>query len=102
VRKKLGDKKALEEVILDGNKLAKGSKYFLLLDPKASDSGTYLAYAVDTKGDGTYKIAIKDLSSGKTLKDVIEATSGEFVWAAEGQGLLYVRRNDKDHRGQWV
>ncbi|ABM62143.1 S9 family peptidase [Halorhodospira halophila] len=90
-----------EEVLLDGDALAEGHAYFQLGDWAHSDDHRYLAYAVDTSGAEAYTIRFRDLAGGADLPDALEQARGDFVWAGDGQTLLYTVLDD-EHRPRWV
>ncbi|MGL4554201.1 MAG: S9 family peptidase, partial [Gemmataceae bacterium] len=78
-----------EEILLDGNELAKGKKFFSVGGSQVSPDGTTLAYAVDETGFREYYLAVKDLTAGKLIEAGKRKTSS-FVWAADGKTLFYV------------
>jgi len=84
------------EEVLDVNELAKGHPFFDLGTLKPSPSHRYLAYSFDTSGYETYTIVIKDLETGKLLKDEITKTSGSVTWGTDD--VLYYSTVDEAHR----
>jgi oligopeptidase B len=92
--RKKGTLEAPEEVMLDGNELAKGHKYFDLDGFRVSDDGNLLAFAADVTGNREFGLSVKDLRTGKLLENafvVLGGVSGvTFEWAADGLTLLYV------------
>ena len=60
---------AEEEILLDGNELASGHKFFSLGSAGVSDDGTLLAYATDVTGFRDYHLSVKDLTTGKLIED---------------------------------
>tara|TARA_B100001123_G_scaffold83853_1_gene95951 strand:+ start:2333 stop:4399 length:2067 start_codon:yes stop_codon:yes gene_type:complete len=93
IRKKL--KSSEEEIILDVNKLAKISEFYVLANWSISPSEDLMAIAEDTTGRRQYQMRIKDISSGKFLEDTIKNTSGDMAWSLDGQYLFYVLRAPK-------
>ena len=85
--------KAREQVILDGNKAAKGLKFFAIGASEVSDDGHLLAYAVDSTGFRQYTLRIKDLRTGKLLPDRLEKV-GSLEWAADNRTLFYTVEDD--------
>ena len=79
------DADAAEEVLLDGNELAKGHAFFAIGDTSITDDGRWLAYTTDTKGFRQYTLRIKNLETGETLADEVERV-GSVVWAAGNRG----------------
>ena len=92
--RKKGNLKAEEELLLDENKMAKGLEYFSLGDFEVSDNHNFLAYSTDTNGSEKYNVFIKDLKTGKLLKDKLKDTSGDLFWSNDGQYLFYTRLDD--------
>lgn len=87
-RKKI-DPKADEEILLDGNALAKGHKFFSLGQSQVSDDGNLLAFTTDVTGFREYYLSVKDLKTGKLLEDRKVKVSG-YTWAADNKTLFYV------------
>jgi oligopeptidase B len=92
VRRK-GSLTAPEEVLLDGNEMAKGLEYFQIGSTEISPDGRLLAYTEDDKGRRQYTLKIKDLSSGAILADTVTNVMPEFVWAADNKTLVYVEKD---------
>jgi oligopeptidase B len=87
--RKKGSLDADEEVMLDGNELARGEKFFSLGATEVSPDGTKLAFATDTTGFREYMLSVKDLPTGKLLESkFVRAASA--TWAADNQTLFYV------------
>ncbi len=88
-----GTMKAKEEIILDENQLAKGEKYFSLGAFNVSPNGNLLAYTVDTTGFREYYLFIKDLKTGKLLKDRFGKVDN-VEWATDNKTLFYVAEDE--------
>ena len=91
------DADAAEEVLLDGNELAKGQAFFAIGDTDISDDGRWLAYTTDTTGFRQYTLHIKDLVTSKTLADEVERV-GSVVWAADNVTLFYTVEDQQQKR----
>ncbi len=89
---------ASEEVMLDGNLLAKGHTFCSIVGVKVNRSNKLAAFAIDTVGRRIYRLRIKDLADGKMLDEEIPAMSGNFVWAEDGQTLFYTRQDPETLR----
>jgi oligopeptidase B len=87
-RKKNGPK-AEEEVLLDGNELAKGHKFFSLGESQVSNDNRLLAFTTDVTGFREYYLSVKDLATGKLLEDRTRKVRN-FAWAADNKTLFYV------------
>jgi len=87
-----------EEVMLDGNVLARGYEYFSLGNWKMSSGQNILAYAIDTQGRRIYSIGFKNLSTGETLDDFIHSVTGNMEWGNDNRTLLYARQDPETLR----
>ncbi len=81
--------KQKEEVILDVNKLAQKKSFISLGNFETSPDHRYLAYSTNFDGSEKYTIYIKDLKTGKLLKDKIENTYYSLAWFNDNQSFLY-------------
>jgi oligopeptidase B len=88
---------AVEEVLLDGNELARGHAFFAIGDTDISDDGRWLAYSVDTRGFRQYTMHIKDLETGETLPGTVERV-GSIAWAADNRTLFYTVEDEQQKR----
>ncbi len=91
IRTNLSTKK--DEVILDVNKLAEGSKFFRLANWNVSPSENLLAFAEDKTGRRQYEIRIKNLSTGKFTQDKLKHTSGDIAWSSDSNYIFYIERD---------
>jgi oligopeptidase B len=91
------EENAPEEVVLDGNELAKGHAFFSIGDTDITDDGRWLAYTTDTKGFRQYTLRIKDLATGETLPGEVERV-GSVVWAADNRTLFYTIEDEQQKR----
>lgn len=89
-----------EEVLLDGNALAEGKKFFALGTFDVTPDGGRLAYSVDFDGDERFVLKVKDLRTGETLPDEVPDTSYGTAWSADGSTLFYITVDDawRPHR----
>jgi oligopeptidase B len=91
------DGDAAEEILLDGNELARGHAFFAIGDTDITDDGRWLAYTTDTKGFRQYTLRIKDLETGETLAGEVERV-GSVVWAADNKTLFYTVEDEQQKR----
>jgi len=87
--RKQGGPDAPEEILLDANQLAAGHDYFRLGVYKISPNHQLLAYSVDTSGDESYTLYVKDLTTGQLLPDEILNTDYSVEWTNDNQTLFY-------------
>jgi len=79
-----------EELLLDGNELAKGHKYFRLGNFAVSPTHKLLAYSTDTAGDEVYTTYFKDLKTGVTLPDQVPNVYYGMAWGNDDKTLFYI------------
>jgi oligopeptidase B len=91
------DADAAEDVLLDGNELAKNHAFFAIGDTDITDDARWLAYSTDTTGFRQYTLRIKDLETGETLADEVERV-GSVVWAADNRTLFYTVEDEQQKR----
>lgn len=94
-----------EQILLDENELAKNFEFFETGDMEISPCHQYLAYTVDTTGNESYQLYVKDLKNSQTYcliatKDKIKI-SDEIVWSADSKSILYIKLN-RAHRNYQV
>jgi oligopeptidase B len=101
--RKKGSLTAPEEVLLDVNELAKGEKFMGLGSFEVSDDSNLLAYTTDNVGFRQYRLHIKDLRTGKLLRETAERVTS-LTWAADNKTLFYgtedaqTKRSDLIHK----
>ena len=87
--RKHGSLEAAEEILLDGNAMAEGKKYFRVGNFAPSPNHMLLAYSVDFEGDEAYTIHIKDLATGELLPDTIPNTYYSLEWGNNNATFFY-------------
>lgn len=88
---------APEEIILDENEEAKGHDFYMVGGFEVSPDHKLVAYGVDLKGNESYELRVKDLTTGKqVLEKPIPDTAGNFAWAADNKTLFYVTKDKLD------
>jgi len=91
-RRKLADN-AVEEIMLNGPKLADGHSYFAVGGLTVSENNELLAYSVDTVSRRQYTIYIKNLATGELLTDKIENVTGGITWANDNKTIYYTKQD---------
>jgi oligopeptidase B len=81
---------APEQVLLDGNVLAKGHDYFDLGYVERSPDENLLAYAADFDGSELYELRFRDLTGGD-LPDVVQGVYYGAAWSADSRTFFYTR-----------
>ena len=92
--RKKGSLDAPEEVLLDVDEMAKGHAYFSATGFNISENNKLLAFGVDKVSRRQYAIYVKDLETGKLLKDTIKNTSGDPCWANDNKTFFYTVKNE--------
>ena len=80
-----------EQVLLDGNELARGHEYFDLGFVEASPDQNLLAYAVDYTGAELFELRFRDLTAGADLDDVLHDVYYGAAWATDNRTVFYVK-----------
>jgi oligopeptidase B len=84
---------APDEVLLDGNAMARDRSFFQIGTTEVSPNGELLGYTEDDVGRRQYTLHIKNLKTGETLSDRVENVQPDFVWAADNRTLIYVEKD---------
>ena len=100
--RKKGSVSSPEEIMIDGNELAKGHEYFSLGNWMVSSGQDILAYAIDTQGRRIYSIGFKNLTTGEMLSDVIPAVTGNVEWGNDNRTLFYSRQDPETLRSYQI
>jgi oligopeptidase B len=87
--RKRGSLDSAEEILLDGNAMAEGQKYFQMGAFSPSPDHKLLAYSVDDTGDEAFTVYVKDLETGALLPVDIRNTSYSLEWAEDNATLFY-------------
>ncbi len=82
-----GSMEGPEEILLDGNELAKGHTYLGMGGFQVSDDANLLAYSTDVTGFRQYSLHVKDLRTGETLPDTAERVTS-IQWAADNKTIF--------------
>lgn len=84
---------AHEQLLLDPNELAAGG--FLALGAfSVSPDQQRLAYSLDTSGEETYRLYVKELASGAVSELPFEQCDGSMTWANDSQTLFFGELDD--------
>ena len=101
--RKKGSLEAAEEILLDGNVLGKGKKYFNIGGYEISDNEEIMAYGVDTVSRRNYTLQFKNLKTGEIFSDKIPNTEGgSYAWASDNKTIFYILRNQQTLLGYQV
>jgi len=86
-----------EQVLLDGDREAEGTRYFRIGDCQQSPDHSRIAYSVDTSGSEYHRLLVKDLATGRVQDTGVDSGGGDVVWANDGESLFYTLL-DEQHR----
>ncbi|MDC9614448.1 S9 family peptidase [Xenorhabdus khoisanae] len=81
------------QVMVDGNERAKGHKFYQIGEFAVTLDNKRIAVAEDIQGRRNYQVSFKNLDGADWQNNVIENTSGNILWANDGETLFYVRRD---------
>jgi oligopeptidase B len=93
---------APEEIIVNGNELARGHAYFHIGAVAVSSGRDIVAFAVDTVGRRFYDIRFRDLKTGRLLPEEIRQVTDNLAWAEDNQTLYYTRQDPDTLRAYQV
>jgi oligopeptidase B len=79
---------ALDEILLDLNRLAEGHSFLGVGALDVSNDNQLLAYALDITGFRQYTLHIKNMGSGELFPEAIERVTSA-AWAADNRTLFY-------------
>jgi len=82
---------APEEVMLDGNELAKDHAYFELGYVERSPDENLVAYASDLDGSELHELKFRELSTGRDRDDVVRGVYYGAAWSADSTTFFYVK-----------
>nr|WP_299418311.1 S9 family peptidase [uncultured Emticicia sp.] len=92
-----------EEILLNGNKMGKGKKYFNIGGYEITDNDEIIAFGVDSISRRNYTVRFKNLKTGQVYKDKIKNTEGgSYAWAADNKTFFYILRDQKTLLGYQV
>jgi oligopeptidase B len=84
-----GSMEAPEQVILDGNELAKGHDYFDLGYVERSPDENLVAYAADFNGSEVHELRFRDMNAGVDLPDVVPGVYYGAAWSSDSRTFFY-------------
>jgi oligopeptidase B len=90
-----------ENIVLDGDALAKDLAYFKFGGERHSPDHTLQAWSADTKGSEYFSIRLRDWQTLADRDDLVEETDGAVVWSADSKSFFYVKLDD-NHRPMQV
>jgi len=100
--RKKGSLEAPEEIMFNGNEMAKGHKYFNLSGISISNDNQFAIFALDLVGRRIYSLQIKNLITGEILADKIDNATGNATWANDNHTIFYTRQDEKTLRSDKV
>ena len=86
-----------DEIVLDGDELAKTSDYFRFGGAKHSWDHRLLAWSADVQGSEYFTIFVREWDGCRDHPDRIEDTDGSAIWSKDCKSLFYVKLDD-NHR----
>ena len=92
-----GNLESQEQLLLDGDALARGKAFFRLGATEHSSDHRLLAWLADDAGSELYTARVREIDTGADLADVVPDVSGAVVWTQDASAFYYVRL-DQSHR----
>ena len=100
--RKKNEDNAVEEIMLNGPKLAEGTSYFAIGGTAVSENNELLAYSTDLVSRRQYTIHFKNLATGKLLEDKIENSTGGSTWATDNKTVFYTKQDEQTLRSNQI
>ncbi len=86
-----------DEIVLDGDELAKASDYFRFGGAKHSWDHRQVAWSADVQGSEYFTIFVREWNGCRDHPDRIEDTDGSAIWSKDCKSFFYVKLDD-NHR----
>jgi len=93
---------AEEEILFNVNEMAEGHSYYNLAGLSISPNNKLVSFGVDTLSRRKYTLYVKDLESGKILKENIPLTTGGSTWANDNKTLFYTQKDEQTLRSDKI
>ena len=97
-----GTKDAPEEILLNGNEMAKGHDFFEVGDIAISPDSKMLAWAEDTVGRRQYIVRVMEIASRKVHAVALPNVENNVVWAGDNKTFLYIEKDPETLLGYKV
>jgi oligopeptidase B len=97
-----GTKEAPEEILLNGNEMAKGHDFFEIGELAVSPNSKLLAWAEDTVGRRQYVVRVMEIATRKTFPISLANVENNVVWAGDNQTFLYIEKDPETLLGYKV
>lgn len=81
------------QTLVDASQRAAGHQYYQFGGLEISTDNQQMAVAEDTQGRRQYSLSLRNLDTGLWQNDVLQNTSGNMQWSADGQYLFYIRNH---------
>jgi oligopeptidase B len=86
-----------EQLLLDGNALARGREYFRFGGVDISPDQSLIAWSFDGNGSEFYELRVREAETGAEHDEILQNTAGEATWTADGGSFFYTLQDD-NHR----
>jgi oligopeptidase B len=86
-----------DQVLLDGDVLAKGKPFFHFGDARHAPNHKLIAWQADEAGSEYYTVRVRDIETGLDLTDIVPDSAGGAVWTTDSAAFYYVQM-DELHR----
>ncbi len=91
-----------EEILIDVNKDATGTKFYQSSGPLVSPNQEMMAFAFDNVGRRFYTIKVKNLKTGQILPFQIDNVQANVIWASDNRTFFYTQQDPETLRSDRV
>jgi oligopeptidase B len=84
-----------EEILLNGNELAKGHDFFEIGDIAISPDSKLMAWAEDTVGRRQYVVRVMELATRKIYPVALANVENNVIWAGDNLTFFYIEKDPK-------
>ncbi len=86
-----------EELLLDGDAVARGNAFFQLGPTSHSPDHRLLGWSADVSGSEFFTHRVRDLATGEDFADTVSNVGGSVVWTRDATAFYYAKL-DANHR----
>ena len=80
-------------MFLDANLKLQSQDYYSIGTISPSNDNSLIGYTEDNNGRREYTIKILNPDSMLELNDVVERTTGRFIWSYDNENIIYLKKD---------
>jgi oligopeptidase B len=84
-----------EEILLNGNELAKGHDFFEIGEIAISPNSNLMAWAEDTVGRRQYVVKVMELATRKIYPIALANVENNVIWAGDNHTFFYIEKDQE-------